>query len=95
VIVGSLNVNPGYKLIHNPAYATIAKDDEHAIKVIKSLPCDIFLGAHATYFDLKKKYASLNNSAVNPFIDSRGYKNHIAQKEHEFYAELKKQESVQ
>lgn len=91
VIVGSLNVNPGYNLTHNTNYPQIKKDYLHSITVLKSLPCDIFLGAHAEYFDLKKKYALLNKSAINPFVDSIGYQKHIAQKEQEFNAELKKQ----
>ncbi len=94
VIVGSLNVNPGYKLTHNKAYPHIALDYEHAIKKLKSLPCDIFLGAHAIYFDLQKKYSLLNTNANNPFLDLTGYKKHIAQKEQEFYEELKKQEAA-
>jgi metallo-beta-lactamase class B len=94
VIVGSLNVNPGYKLVHNTRYPHIAEDYKHAIKVLKSLPCDIFLGAHAMYFDLQKKYSLLNSSANNPFIDPVGYKKHIAQKEQEFDKELRKQESA-
>lgn len=88
VIVGSLNVNPGYRLINNTTYPNIAKDYEHAIAVLKSLPCDIFLGAHAGYFNLKGKYALLNNNSTNPFIDGGGYKNHIRQKEQEFYEYL-------
>jgi metallo-beta-lactamase class B len=93
VILGGLGVNPGYKLIDNKTYPAIANDFAHAIKVAKSLHCDIFLGAHAGYFDLKKKYSLLNSSATNPFIDPAGYKKHISQKEQEFYKELKKQES--
>jgi metallo-beta-lactamase class B len=91
VIVGSLNVNPGYKLVRNTTYPNLAEDYKRAIKILKSLPCDIFLGAHARYFDLKKKYNLLNASSGNPFVDSRGYKTHIAEKEKEFYTELKKQ----
>ncbi|TAL59662.1 MAG: subclass B3 metallo-beta-lactamase [Legionella sp.] len=91
VLVGSLNVNPGYKLVNNTTYPHIAEDYEQAIKVLKSLPCDIFIGAHAMYFDLEKKYAAMNKSKTNPFIDPQGYKNHLAQKEKEFYDELQKQ----
>lgn len=94
VIVGSLSVNPGYKLVNNTAYPSIAEDYEHAIKELKSLPGDIFLGSHAMIFDLNKKYDSLNHSTINPFIDPKGYQKHIAQKEHEFYAELQKQKSA-
>ena len=56
VIVGSPNVNPGYKLVHNTAYPQIAADYRHQFQVLKSLPCDIFLGAHGGYFGLKEKY---------------------------------------
>lgn len=93
VIVGSLHVNSGYKLVHNTSYPTIAEDYQHAIKTLKSLPCDFFLGAHAVYFDLKRKYNLLNTSSKNPFIDPQGYKNHIAQKEKEFYTEFRKQKN--
>lgn len=93
VMVGSLNVNPGYKLVNNTAYPNIAQDYEHAIKKMKSLRCDIFLGAHAGYFDLKKKYALLSHQNINPFVDPEGYRKHVGQKEREFYAELKKQKS--
>lgn len=91
VFVGSLSVNPGYKLVHNKNYPNIAKDYVHAIKELKSLHADVFLGAHAGYFDLKKKYALLNKTANNPFVDPEGYKNYISQKENEFNNELKKQ----
>lgn len=91
VMVGSVNVNSGYKLVNNDKYPTIAQDYALAIKTLKSLPCDIFLGAHAASFDLNKKYALLGSSAINPFIDPEGYQKHVAQKEHEFYTELEKQ----
>lgn len=92
VILGSLSVNAGYKLIDNQTYPNIAQDYKHAFKVAKSLPCDIFLGAHAAFFNLKKKYALLNTNSTNPFIDPENYKSHIAQKEAEFYKELKRAE---
>lgn len=53
-----------------------------------------YVGTDAGYFDLKKKYDSLKNHTTNPFIDPVGYKNHIAQKEREFYAELQKQKAT-
>jgi metallo-beta-lactamase class B len=91
VIVGSPNVNPGYKLIHNDNYPHIAEDYEHMWVVLKSLPCDIFLGAHGGYFGLEGKYALLKDAGANPFIDPDGYKKFVAQKEQEFRAELAKQ----
>ena len=61
-------------------------------RILKSLPCDIFLGAHGDYFRLEKKYSLMKEEATNPFVDPEGYKNFIAQKERDFYADLAKQE---
>jgi metallo-beta-lactamase class B len=38
VIVGSPNVNAGYKLVNNAAYPQIASDYERTFRVLKSLP---------------------------------------------------------
>lgn len=94
IIVGGPYVNPGYKLVHNTAYPTIAKDYEHMFSVLKSLSSDIFLGAHGMYFDLEKKYALMNEGKINPFVDTEGYKKFIAVKEHDFYTELAKQKDA-
>ena len=91
VIVGSPNVNPGYKLVGNAAYPQIAEDYERMWRVLKSLPCDIFLGAHGNYFGLEEKYRLMKESGANPFIDPDGYKKYIAQKEQDFRAELARQ----
>ncbi len=91
VIVGGPFVNPGYKLVHNLKYPTIAEDYKHTFQLLKSLPCDIFLGAHGMYYDLEKKYALLNTSLKNPFIDPAGYKKFIDLKEKDFFSEWAKQ----
>ena len=91
VIVGSPNVNPGYKLVNNKKYPQIAEDYERMWRVLKSLRCDIFLGAHGGYFGLEEKYARMKDSGANPFIDPEGYKKFVAEKEQEFRTELVKQ----
>jgi metallo-beta-lactamase class B len=92
VIVGSPNVNPGYKLVNNAEYPQIAQDYEHAFAVWKTLPCDLFLGAHGAYYDMAAKYPKLNNGGENPFLDPAGYKAYIADRESAFQEELKKQQ---
>jgi metallo-beta-lactamase class B len=91
VIIGSPNVNPGYKLIHNKNYPNIAEDYERMWSVLKSLPCDIFLGAHGSYFGLEQKYPLMKDGHANPFIDPSGYKNFVAEKEQDFRTELAKE----
>lgn len=92
VIVGGTYVNPGYKLVHNTTYPTIASDYKHTFQILKSLPCDIFLGAHGSYFNLVEKYARLNKQAGNPFVDPVGYKTFVAGAEKDFETELAKQQ---
>ena len=91
VIVGSPNVNPGYKLVHNTSYPQIAQDYQRMFDVLKSLSCDIFLGAHGGYFGLEEKYPRLKEGAANPFLDPDGYQKFVAEKEQEFRTELAKQ----
>ncbi len=94
VIVGSPNVNPGYKLVHNAAYPNIAQDYERTFRVLNALPCDIFLGAHGSYYDMEAKFAHLKQGQANPFIDPDGYKSYVADREEAFRAELKKQSAA-
>jgi metallo-beta-lactamase class B len=94
VIVGSPYVNPGYKLVHNPNYPQIGEDYERMWRVLNSLPCDLFLGAHGSYFGLEEKYARLKDGGANPFVDPDGYKKLIAQAEQDFRTELSKQQAA-
>lgn len=91
VIVGGPYVTSDHQLVNNKAYPNIAEDYKHSFEVLKSLPCDIFLGAHGSYFGLEQKYTRLNKGSVNPFIDPKGYKEFIAQKERDFYSILAEQ----
>jgi len=93
VIIGSPNVNPGYKLVGNAAYPDIAVDFDRGFKVLKSLSCDYFLGAHGSYFGLETKYEQLKSGVSSAFIDPDGYKKFVDQKEQAFRAELAKQKA--
>ncbi|MGH7618473.1 MAG: subclass B3 metallo-beta-lactamase [Gemmatimonadaceae bacterium] len=90
-IIGGPGVNAGYKLVDNAKYPTIAADYEKMFRVLKTLPCDIFLGAHGGYFDMEKKYARMQSGAADAFVDPAGCAKFITDKEQEFRAELAKQ----
>jgi len=91
VFVGSPNVNTGYKLVGNAAYPEIARDYESTFQTLKSLPCDVFLGAHGGYFGMEAKFARMKPGGVNPFVDPEGYKSYVAEREQAFRTELAKQ----
>lgn len=92
VIVGSPNVNPGYKLVHNRRYPGIAADYEKTFRVLKSLPCDIFLGAHGAYYNMDEKMKEMRVGGPNPFIDPEGYRAYVDEREQEFQQKLKAQQ---
>jgi metallo-beta-lactamase class B len=88
VIVGSPNVNPGFRLVGRPSYPGIAADYEKTFRVLKSLHCDLFLGAHGGYFGLSEKYARLKAGNTTAFVDPAGYKAYVAEREAAFEKEL-------
>jgi metallo-beta-lactamase class B len=88
VILGSIGVNPGFVLVNNKDYPQIADDYVRSFKVLRALPCDIFLGSHGAFYGMTAKYAKLEKGGPNPFIDPAGYKAHLDMPEKNFYARL-------
>jgi metallo-beta-lactamase class B len=95
VIVGSPNVNPGYILVGNKNYPTIAQDYEKTFTVLKRLPVDLFLGAHGAYFGMKAKYERMKAGGSNPFIDPAGYNAYVTERDAAFRKEWERQKQSQ
>jgi metallo-beta-lactamase class B len=91
VIIGSPNVNEGYKLVGNTKYPQIATDFEKTFRVLQALPVDLFLGAHGAYYGMQAKYALLKPNGPNPFIDPQGYHAYVTEREQAFRKEWEKQ----
>jgi metallo-beta-lactamase class B len=92
VIIGSTSINPGYRLTGDPRYPQMSEDFARTFRVLHSLPCDIFLGAHGSYYGMKEKYARIQGGS-NPFIDPQGYKTYVDDRERAFRKELAKQKA--
>ena len=99
VIVGSWNVNPGFRLVDKPgqpaSYPGIADDYRHTFALLKKLPCDIFLGAHGAYFNMLDKLSRAGSGPAGEsvWIDAQGFQAAVAEREQAFETELHKQES--
>ncbi len=92
VIIGSMSVVKGYKLVGNTKYPNIADDFAYTYRTMKTLPCDVPLGAHPFFYNMEEKYARLQESpAVNPFIDPGGYRKSIDENEEGYLDELAKE----
>lgn len=90
VVIGSPNVNPGYRLVDNKDYPEIADDFAKTFRILKALPCDAFLGAHGGYYGMIEKHARTkkNGAETNPFIDPEGYRAYVDLKQKAFEATL-------
>jgi metallo-beta-lactamase class B len=93
VVIGSPNVNPGYRLVDSKDYPEIAEDFATTFKLLKSFPCDIFLGAHGDYYGMQAKYDRLKGADQNPFIDPAGYRDYVESKEKAFQKTLAEQKT--
>ncbi|MDE3197535.1 MAG: subclass B3 metallo-beta-lactamase [Acidobacteriota bacterium] len=83
VFVGGTTINPGVRLVKDPLWPGIAADYETAFRVLRSLHCDVFLGAHGAYYGMREKIRRMGGP-VNPFIDPEGYRNFIDKSEKTF-----------
>jgi metallo-beta-lactamase class B len=92
VIIGSPNVNAGYYLVGNKTYPQIADDYAKTFAVLKSLPCDVFLGAHGAYFGMLGKLEKYKAGDTAAFIDPAGYKAYIAERDQTFRDEWARQQ---
>jgi cytochrome c553 len=94
LIIGSLGVNPGMKLVNNSADPRIAEEFTRAFQVSRSLPCDVPLGSHPGMYNMKEKYAKLQAGGPNPFVDPAGCKTELDIDEAMFHAVLEQQQAA-
>jgi metallo-beta-lactamase class B len=93
VIIGSMGVNPGVRLVNNPANPTIVDEFRQGFRVMHSLPCDVPLGSHGGMYNMVAKHARIGSAGPNPFIDPQGYKTEIDLVERTFKSVLQEQQN--
>ncbi len=95
VIVGGVFFWSDFHFVDRPnqpaSYPGIAKDFADTFRILKSLPCDIFLGAHGSYFDLEKKLQRLESNGLTVFLDPIGYDEFVDNAKAAFEAALQKE----
>jgi len=94
LIICSYGVNDNYVLVGNRDYPDIASDYEAMYAKARTLPVDVFLGSHGSFYGLTAKYAALQKrepGQPNPFVDHAGYLAHVALQEQRFHTMLETQ----
>jgi len=73
-----------------PAYPGITKDYERTFATLKTLPVDLFIGAHASYYGGMEKAAKAkaDPAGPNPFIDPAGFRQFVDAAERKFRDQL-------
>ncbi|HUJ32407.1 MAG TPA: subclass B3 metallo-beta-lactamase [Candidatus Acidoferrum sp.] len=95
VFIGSMSVLSGYRLSGKQSYPGIAADYERSFRLLRALPCDVFLGSHGSFFDLAaKREAQVKGASENPFIDPAGYRAYVERAERAFDAELQREHAA-
>jgi len=85
----STSVLAGVSLTNNVKYPNVAADFEQTFRTLRGLPCDVFLGSHAGFYDGLGKAKRLREGArPNPFIDPAGYKAYLDRSEQAFRERL-------
>jgi len=90
VFTCSLSINPGVRMVNNPTWAGVREAYAKSFQVMKSLPCDVFLGPHAPFFNMEEKVKRLG-AQPNPFIDPEGLRNFVAMNEKNYYAQIQRE----
>lgn len=94
VDICSLTLFPFVSLVEPEAYPGIRSDFERSFTTLRSLPADIFLGSHASFFSLKRKLRERVDAEdpAEPFIDRDGYLSYIDRAEEKFREVLANQQ---
>jgi metallo-beta-lactamase class B len=97
VIVGGVSFWSEYHFVasakHAASYSGIAQDFQHTFAELQALPCDVFLGAHASYFDMLEKLKRYPQDGPRVFIDHAGYQQFVAEAQRTFEQALREQQA--
>ena len=84
VFMCSPSIPSEYRLVGNPRYPNAVEDYRRHFAKLKSLECDVPLGAHGSFFELKEKMERLQAGEKNAFVDPAGCRSIIERFEKRF-----------
>ena len=94
VLIANLGtINPGTVLLHNREYPDIAGDYAQTFRILRALPCDIFLTSHASQFGLFSKYRPGMPYDPDRFLDHGIYLRVIDRQENAFLEQLEEEKA--
>jgi hypothetical protein len=90
IFFSSVSIVGGTRLLHEPAYPTIADDYRTTLARLKALPCEIWFAPHGGQFAMAEKFERLDRGETqpNPLIDPAGWQALLATAEKTFLDQL-------
>jgi metallo-beta-lactamase class B len=73
LIIGSVGVNPGMKLVGNTDAPQIEQEFERSFTWLRAQHPDIPLGSHPGMYSMNEKFAKLGRGGASPYVDPAGY----------------------
>ena len=73
LIIGSVGVNPGMKLVNNKDYPQIVQDFQRSFAFLRSQHPDIPLGSHPGMYNMNEKFPKIARGGPGPYVDPQGY----------------------
>ena len=87
--ISGIGANTGVLLLGNPTYPGIAEDFAKSFKILKTLPVDVFLASHGSFFHMDDKIKRMEAGAgVEAWIAPQGYKAYLMESEEAYLAEI-------
>ena len=91
VFPGSTSINPGTRLLgRDPSYPGIGEDYKHSLELLATFEPDIYLAAHASFFDFAGKRARAATEGAVAFVDPEGYRRRVAEQRDKYDKALTK-----
>ena len=81
------------RLVGNAQYPQIATDYEHSFRKLRTLPSDVFLAPHPSFFDMETKCKKMQSGRSNPFVDLTELRRFVENSERQFHVDLERQRS--
>jgi metallo-beta-lactamase class B len=98
VFVGGMSLWADYKLVpvgdKATSYPGIAEDFERTFRTLKGLPCEVFLGAHGSYFGMLAKLERMAKEGDEVWVDPAGYQAAVETAREAFEKELARQKAA-
>jgi len=93
VIANMASINKGKRLVDRPTYPGVAKDFADTFRKQKALPCDIWVAAHGSQYNLHAKYKAGDSYAPEIFVDPQGYLAAVERHEKLYLDQLKAEQN--